>query len=140
MMVFLCGSMDFYPKLIEVSRKLEQLGHQVEIPISAKMMVEENNFSAQDFKNKYTSKEKKKFFRLNLSNIEKSDAVLIINESKNGIPGYLGTSVIMEIGISFYLNKKIYLLNKLADDAPYKPEVQSFDVEVINNDLGKIHV
>ena len=39
-----------------------------------------------------------------------ADAVLVLNHPKNGVEGYIGTSVLMELAISHYLRKHIFLL------------------------------
>jgi len=138
MRIFLVASMNFYPKLIEVQSQLIDIGHEVEIPISAKMMVDAGSFDPSSFKGSYTNQQKKDFFRNNLDRMKGCDAILIINEEKNGIAGYIGTSVIMEIGIAFYLNKKIYLWNPMSSDAAYKPEVDAFEAIIINQDFSQI--
>lgn len=138
MRIFLVGSMNFYPKLIEIQSELVKRGLEVEIPISAKMMIETGSFDPNDFKGKYTNHEKSNFFRDNMMRMKDCDAILVINEEKNGISGYVGTSVLMEIGIAFYLNKKIFLWNPLPSDATYKPEIDAFGAIVINQDLSNI--
>lgn len=130
--------MNFYPKLIEIQSELVKRGLEVEIPISAKMMIETGSFDPNDFKGKYTNHEKSNFFRDNMMRMKDCDAIIVINEEKNGISGYVGTSVLMEIGIAFYLNKKIFLWNPLPSDATYKPEIDAFGAIVINQDLSNI--
>ncbi len=138
MRIFLVASMNFYPKLIEVQSQLVNMGHVVEIPISAKMMIDSGSFDPSNFKESFTNQQKKDFFRNNLDRMKDCDAILVINEEKNGIAGYIGTSVIMEIGIAFYLNKKIYLWNPMSPDAAYKPEIDAFEAMVINQDITQI--
>jgi nucleoside 2-deoxyribosyltransferase len=138
--IFLAASMNFYPKLLQVESELKSRGFEVEIPVSAKIMRKNNDFVVEHFKGIYSNTQKADFFRENLTNMEKCDSVLVINEEKNGIAGYVGTSVIMEIGIAFYLHKRIYLWNELMTNASYKPEIDAFEVTVINQDLDKIHV
>lgn len=138
--IFLAASMSFYPTLLQIESELKLRGFEVEIPISAKIMREKNDFEVSHFKDSYSNEQKCVFFRENLTNIEKSDVLLVVNEEKNSIPGYIGTSVIMEIGIAFYLRKQIYLWNELWDKAACKPEIDAFGVQVIHQDLEKIHV
>ena len=138
--IFLCASMNFYPKLLQIEGELLSRGFEVEIPISAKMMRESNDFVVEHFKNNYSNTQKADFFRENVGNMEKSDSILVVNEEKNGIAGYVGTSVIMEIGIAWYLHKNIYLWNELSPDVAYKPEIEAFGAIIINQDLDKIHV
>lgn len=138
MKIFLVASMDFYPKLVEIQSELIKMGNEIEIPISAKMMVDSGSFDPGSFKGSYTNQQKMTFFRNNLDRMKDCDSILVINEEKKGIAGYIGASVIMEIGIAFYLNKKIYLWNPMSSDAAYKPEIETFEAIVINQDLSKI--
>lgn len=74
----------------------------------------------------------------NFEKIAQSDAILVINNIKNGIEGYIGANVLMEIGLAFYLKKNIYIWNPIEEDASYKEELLAFNVVYINNDLDKI--
>ncbi len=136
--IFLCASMSFYPKLLEIEAQLKSMGFEVEIPVSAKIMREKNDFVVEHFKGLYSNSQKSDFFKENLANIETSDAILVINEEKNGVKGYIGTSVIMEIGIAFYLSKHIYIWNDLESDAQSKPEIDAFNAIYIQGDLSLI--
>lgn len=138
--IFLCASMNFYENLVAVEKELVEAGYNVEIPVSAKTMKENNDFIVSHFKGVFSSAQKGKFIQENFRNIAKSDAILVINNEKNGIRGYIGTNVLMEIGLAFYLNKKIYLWNQFSEEAPYKEELLAFGVSVINQDISKIYV
>lgn len=72
--------------------------------------------------------------------IAQSDAVLVLNYPKNGTKGYCGTSVQMELGLAYYLRKKIYLLDPLPsyEDQRWAFEVAIFQPTVLNGDLSKI--
>lgn len=138
--IFLCASMNFYEELVDIESKLGSLGFTVEIPVSAKTMKAKNDFDVTHFKGVFTPAQKGEFIQENFVNIASSDAILVINNEKNGISGYIGANVLMEIGLAFYLKKKIYVWNQYPDDAPYKEELMAFNVQVINKDLGKINV
>lgn len=136
--IFLAASMNFYPKLLQIESDLKSRGFEVEIPISAKMMRDNNDYVVEHFKGNHTNAQKADFFRENIDNMEKCDSILVINEEKNGTAGYIGPSVIMEIGIAWYLRKKIYVLNEFSRGAAYKPEIEAFGAQIINTDLSKI--
>ena len=136
--IFLAASMNFYPKLLQIEAELLSRGFEIEIPVSAKMMRERNDFVVEHFKDSHSNAQKADFFRENINNMEECDSILVINEEKNGISGYIGTSVIMEIGIAWYLHKKIYVWNELPPDAAYKPEIDAFGAQVINRDLSNV--
>ena len=138
--IFLCASMNFYKELVQVETDLISKGFEVEIPVSAKTMKAKNDFEVTHFKGVFTSEQKGLFIKENFANIAQGDAILVINNEKNGIQGYIGANVLMEIGLAFYLDKKIYIYNQYSVDAPYKEELLAFGVHVINQDLNKIHV
>lgn len=138
--IFLAASMNFYKELVSIEQSLLSKGFEVDIPVSAKTMKAKNDFDVSHFKGVFSPAQKGEFIQENFHNIASSDAILIINNEKNGVKGYIGANVLMEIGLAFYLKKAIYIWNQYPDDAPYKEELLAFDVQVINGDLDKIHV
>ena len=56
---------------------------------------------------------------------------------KNGVKGYIGGNTLMEMGLAFYLKKKIYLLNEVPE-LPYKEEILGVKPIILNGDLSKI--
>lgn len=137
--IFLCASMAFYKQLVEVEEKLKQMGYVVHIPVSAQVMKQKNDFVVSHFKNAFSSRQKGELIHQNFHKIASSDSILVINDEKNGLKGYIGANVLMEIGLAFYLKKKIYIWNAIEDTAPYKEELSTFGVNFINKNLGKIN-
>jgi nucleoside 2-deoxyribosyltransferase len=138
--IFLAASMNFYEELVRIETELKNNGFEVEIPVSAKSMKAKNDFDVTHFKGVFTPRQKGEFIQENFENIASCDAILVIHNEKNGIEGYIGANVLMEIGLAFYLKKKIYIWNQYPEDAPYKEELLAFNVEVINQNLDKINV
>ena len=136
--IFLCASMDFYQKLVAVEKQLIEKGFKVEIPVSAAEMKQRGDFTVTHFKGKFSHEQKREFIRTNFENIAVSDSILVINEQKNGIPGYIGTNVLMEIAIAFHFQKTIYLFNPIVDTVPYREELLAFGVRIINQDLSLV--
>lgn len=136
--IFLCASMNFYKELVEVEEKLEKKGWVVEIPVSAKVMKKQNDFEVSHFKGHYSPKQKGEFVLTNFKNIAKANAILVINGEKNGIQGYIGANVLMEIGLAFYLGKKIYIWNPIDENASHKEELLAFGVIFVNKNLNKV--
>jgi hypothetical protein len=68
----------------------------------------------------------------------KGDAVLIINDEKHGVPGYIGSNVLLEMGLAFYLKKPIYILNPVQKDAANYEEVVGMRSIIVDGDLTKI--
>lgn len=44
--------------------------------------------------------------------IEQADALLVVNERKHDIDGYVGANTLVEIGMAYALHTPIYLLNQ----------------------------
>lgn len=136
--IFLCSSMNFYRELVEIEKKLVARGFKVNIPVSAQTMKKNNDFEVLHFKGVFTHKQKAGFIHKNFKKISEGDAILVINGEKNGIKGYIGVNVLMEIGLAFFFKKRIYIWNPILNDASYKEELHAFDVKIINQRLEKI--
>lgn len=136
--IFLCASMAFYKELVSIETQLAAKGFIVNIPVSAQIMKKKNDFDVTHFKGVFTHKEKQAFIDQNFHKIAEGDSILVINNEKNGVKGYIGANVLMEIGLAFYLKKDVYIWNLVEDNAPYKEELLALNVLFINRDLNKI--
>jgi hypothetical protein len=132
--------MSFYRDLVKIEAGLIQKGWTVNIPISAATMKHTNDFDVSHFKNVHSDTEKGIFIRNNFQKIAESDAILVINNEKNGIAGYIGTNVLMEIAIAHYTGKKIFLWNPISDTASYREELLSFGCITVHQSLDLIQV
>lgn len=120
MIITLVGSMKFHNKYIEIKQQLEKNGHKVIIPEPDEFYSKEKNLklkAMQDFN----------------KNLGRSDAILVANYSKENKPHHIGINTIMEIGMAFNQNKKIYLLNPIPEHC--KDELEAIGVIIINNNL-----
>ena len=138
--IFLCASMSFYPELVEIEAKLKAKGFAVGIPASARMMKKRNDFEVAHFKGVVSYEKRGKLIRGNFRDIANADAILVINNTKNGVSGYIGTNVLMEIAMAFYFKKKIYIWNSFPVDSPFAEELACFDAKVIDKDLDEIQI
>ncbi|MDD2891955.1 MAG: hypothetical protein PHQ95_03240 [Candidatus Gracilibacteria bacterium] len=121
MKITICGSIAFYPEMTEVAKVLESIGHEVKFP-----QIENKSIDG-----------KEQAIRIHFEKIEWSDAVLVLNYDKNGIPNYIGANTLLEMGLAFYLRKPIYILNEIPEIS-YKEEILGMKPRVINGDFGKI--
>ena len=136
--IFLCASMSFYKELVDIEKQLVTKGFTVLIPVSAQIMKDKNDFEVTHFKGVQTHEQKSQYILRNFKNISNSDCILVVNNEKNNVKGYIGANVLMEIGLAFYFGKKIYILNQIEDSASHREELLAFEVEFINKDLSKI--
>lgn len=132
--------MNFYPALVEIESALTEIGFVVGIPYSAKEMKLTGDFDPVKYKGGRTYEERSKIIMKNFVAISHKDAILVINNTKNGVDGYIGPNVLMEIGVAFYLKKKIFIWNPVPQNAPYQEELNCFGVQVINRDLSQITI
>lgn len=130
--------MAFYKELVDIEKKLEAKGFTVKIPVSAQIMKKKNDFEVSHFKGVFTHGGKAEFIHKNFEEIVDSNSILVVNNEKNGIKGYIGANVLMEIGLAFYLKKKIYIWNNVEETASCKEELLAFEVKFINKDISKV--
>ena len=138
MTIAVCGSMKFYVEMEAVKRTLESLGHIVilpkkgeegEVPVEARVGITEDEIVA--------AKIEYDFIRERFKNINVSDAILVLNYEKNGIPNYIGGNTFLEMGVAFWLMKKIYVLHPIPD-MDYKTEMHAMQPVVLHGNLKKI--
>lgn len=121
MKIVISGSLKIKDKLDEVGNSLRNFGHDVWTPIDKMNSLPKRLQSRTHFD------------RITSSNC---DAILVVNEEKDGIKNYIGPSSFAEIVLCFYFKKKIYLLNDIYE--PLKDELESWGVVPLNKDLSKI--
>ena len=108
--IVLCGSMKLKEKIFEVEHFLKNKGYEVITP--------------KEFKVETTKGEATKLHFDEITN-QKTDIVLAINVTKNGIENYIGPNTFAEIAMAFYFNKNIYLLNDIYE--PYRDELEGWN-------------
>ena len=147
MKITICGSIAFYDEMLEIKKKLEQLGHQIKFPPNEIMNEKGDMIHVKeyyDIRKSTSTKEgwiwdrKEEAMRLHFQKIEWSDAVLILNYEKNNIPDYIGANTLLEMGLAFHLGKKIYLLNQIPD-ITYSEEILGMKPNIINGNLNLIN-
>ena len=129
--------------------ELEKLGHEVQIPFLSKEEVKYGsgnkinfeqyiaehggieNFPAED--EIWTVKENA--ILDHFEKLEWADRVFIANYEKRGIEGYIGGNTLIEMGVAFYLKKKICVLNQVSSKLQYRPEIYAMKPEFLNGDL-----
>ena len=146
MKITICGSIAFQDEVLSVKEKLEKLGHEIKLwplelknekgqLISAKEYYQIRRIATED--EKWVWDRKAEAVLEHFNKVAWSDAILVANYDKNNIKGYIGGNTLMEMGLAFYLNKKIYLLNPIPEIA-YKEEILGLKPIILNNDFNKI--
>lgn len=136
MKIVLCTSVAFSKKIIEIKNRLVDLGHNVVIPAN----VEEYASGKQTPETHQELADKKisgNLIQNYFKKIGESDAVLILNYTKNDIENYIGGNSFLEMGFAYVQNKPVFLLNPMPEMI-YTDEIIAMRPIVINGDLSKI--
>lgn len=139
MKIMICGSMTFAKEMIKTKKKLEQLGHLVLVPLDLQSHIG-NPSLVDDLESNYKHAVKTDIMRKCFGLVEESDAILVLNYPKNGIAGYIGTSSLMEIGLAYYLGKKIFILDAIPNvkQARWGHEISIMQPIILNGRLEGI--
>lgn len=138
----LCSSANFYEHVNKLAEELEQLGYKAVVPLDCRRMKKTGNYDVGAVKTWYKNPKDfhKKAFYINdhFKEIERGDAILVVNDEKHGYKGYIGPNVIIEMGLAFYLKKPIYVLNKVSEKMPTYEEVFGLQSKILDGDLSKV--
>lgn len=111
-----------------------KLGHEVCMPVK----VEGVDYWSKDNASRVKAKTKHGFIEKHMEEIEKSDAVLVVNITKENIKNYIGANTFLEMGFAHYHKKKIFTLNPLPDQPYIIDELQTINPIVLNGNLSTI--
>ena len=139
MKITICGSIQFSEKMKEAADELIKMGHQVELPLTTKRILN-GELTLEEFsqeKEKAERKIKDDVIRKYYDIIKNSEAILVVNMEKKNIPGYIGGNTLLEMGFAYVLNKRIYLLNEIPEMA-YTDEIVAMQPVVISGNLSLI--
>jgi hypothetical protein len=125
MNIVLCSSAKFFDKLPEIKHELVKRGHEVYLP------------SMQDFhslEETVLMKIHHNLIKDHFRKIDDSHAIYVANFEKNGIAGYIGGNVFLEIGKAFDKGIPIYLMNEIPKSIGYREELLAMQPIVIGTD------
>lgn len=147
MKVTICGSIAFYDEMLKTKNELEELGHEVRLPPSELKDDRGNVISCKEYyklrkedgvgDDSWLWDRKTDMINDHIKKIEWSDAILVLNCDKKGINGYIGGNTLLEMGIAFYLKKKIFIMNSVPEMS-YKEEILGMKPILINGNLENI--
>lgn len=102
------------------------------------------NYKVADYKTWYENPAdfvKKRFFiDQHFAEIAKSDAILMVNDSKRGVVGYIGPNGLMEMAVAYYLKKPIFILNDVPSTNPIYEEVMGMNAHILHGDIRKLEI
>lgn len=125
--ITVCSSANFYRHVIDIKNLLEGLGYQVLVPSNALEMERTGDFDVNHYKTWFEdSKDYHKKAALMLEHfeeVEKADAILVVNNEKHGIKNYVGGNVLMEMALAFHRKKPIFILNGAPEESGFLEEI-----------------
>ncbi|MEK7141373.1 MAG: hypothetical protein AAB800_02385 [Patescibacteria group bacterium] len=136
MTITICGSMQFHEEMLEYKKKLESLGHVVFVPKGVYDITKNEAYKDSD-EEKVLIKVEYDVIRDHFNFIQQAEAILVLNFDKKGIAGYIGGNTFLEMGIAFWLGKKIFLLRPVPQ-MDYLTEMHALQPVVLDGDLTKI--
>lgn len=140
--IVICCSGKFYEHANQIAAELEALGFNAVVPATARQMKQSGDYDIDKIKTWYkdTADSHIKVGKMkgHFEEVEKGDAILIINDDKPSQSRYIGPNTLMEWGLASYLTKPVFILNSVPADALYWEE--ALTAHVIDGDLAKIKV
>ncbi len=124
MKITIVGNMSFLEKFKEAKEILEQQGHTVIVP--------EKDPMPDPIPPAVKRKAMEKFNE----NLKESEAILVMNYTKDNKENHIGANTLMEIGMAFILQKKIFVLNPGPEFC--RDELEAIEVQFLNGNLNEI--
>ena len=141
--ITICSSAYFYKKAIAIQDELEHHGFEAIVPFNATIMHNNNDFEVSQYRTWLTNPEdyhkKAEFIRRHFAEVEKCDAILVINDEKNGKPNYIGGNVLMEMSLAFHLKKPVFILNAVPLESIFLEEILGMLPVVLNGSLDGLY-
>ena len=136
MKIVICASMSAAKKVMAIANELEKQGHELIIPRNMEKYAD-GTLSMENQHESTQNKIEGDLIRGYFEKIKKCDAVLTVNEDKNGIVNYIGGNTFLEMGFAHVLNKKVFLLNEIPNIS-YTDEIVALQPTILDGDLNKI--
>lgn len=130
MHIVICGSMKHAQRMTELAVELTKRGHVVQKPNVVEGHVYEDNLDAN-------AALKRGFIDEHFAKIDNAEAVLVVNEDKNGVAHYIGGNTLIEIAYAYSRGLNIFLLNPVPE-LGYADEIRGMHPTVLDGDIDKI--
>ena len=118
------------PKMAEIASELKSRAYEVDKPNIVEGHVYTDNLDAN-------ADLKRGFIDEHFAKVDTSEAVLVVNEDKNGIKNYIGGNTLIEIAYAYSQGLDIFLLNPVPEIG-YADEINGMHPIILNGDISKI--
>jgi hypothetical protein len=131
--------MAFAKEMLAAKEQLEQLGHAVFVPEYtedyARDKIDKINIGGSEGTQR---KRENDLIRKHCELINRSDAILVLNYEKRGIPHYIGGNSFLEIGYAHIVGRKIFLMNEIPDIELIRQEIDAIQPTILRGNLSLI--
>ena len=134
MKITLCGSLKFFDTMVGIQERLEEMGHEVLMPIEVPGL----DYWSEDGSSRVSAKRAHDLISEHFRKIEQSDAVLVVNMTKGDIENYIGANTFLELGFAHYLGKRIYLLHPIPNQPYILDEVLAMGAKIMDGDVRNL--
>jgi len=151
MKITLCGSYAFQEDMEQIAKRLIDRGHEVQLPelpteskleskdpLSIRAYIEEFGDIDAIPADHPVWQAKAKAIDNHFDKIAWADGILVVNNEKKGIVGYIGGNTLMEIAVARRLGKKIYIWNPISSELSYKEEILGIKPLFLHRDMKNI--
>jgi hypothetical protein len=140
--ITICASVANYKDAFAVQEGLEARGFTALMPVTAEEMRETGNFDVAEHKTWYDNPadfaQKTEYIKHHLRKIDEADAIVLANYEKDGISGYVGGNMLLELFYAWLHGKPAFLLYPVTDELVLYEEVMGLEPIVVNGDLDTI--
>ena len=133
MLITICMSMLLSERLPALCAALEAAGHEVLTPVDT----ENFDYVGASTVERAAQKREHDLIREHWRKIQRSDAILVVNEDLPGRPRHIGGNTFLEMGFAHVLELPIYLMQP-PPDTSYASEMLVMDPIVLHGDLSRI--
>lgn len=130
MKITICGSMIHEPHMTAAADTLRAQGYDVDKPNVFEGHVYADNLDAN-------AGLKRGFIDEHFAKIDTSDAILVINDDKNGVNNYIGGNTLIEIAYAYAQRLEVFLLNPVPD-VSYADEIRGMHPIILDGKLEAI--
>ncbi|HEV7453702.1 MAG TPA: hypothetical protein VGO07_00415 [Candidatus Saccharimonadales bacterium] len=143
-LVTICSSCNFYRQANDVKDQLEKLGVDVIVPKLATKMKESGDYEVSHYKTWFADPndygKKGELMRAHFDEVEKADAILVLNYEKHGKQNYIGPNVLMEMALAFHMDKPIFIINEYPEDTPFEEELKGMTPVLLHGKIEDLPV
>lgn len=141
MKIYVLGSNAFMKEMVQAKDDLIALGYEgwIHPDYEAFVRGEKQDVLRRSEQGEHAAvKRENDYLRVHYRHILESDAILIVNLTKNGVDNYIGGNALIEMGQAYVNGKTIFLLSDIPTTLPYAAEIECMDPICLHGDLNNI--